>query len=196
MLSADSLQDSPQTGQVHSYLYARKPLVACRYARSLSARTVHCSLSPILLHALECQATSARIHYNQFWWSFDPLIHLKIMNDSIGADRRESITLGYPEAHDGQRSQHRKQASERFKWSRMQSMMYQSNGGFQRQEPIYAKGEWIVPSGYNYAEPTNVNYAAPPEDRKECFGQHQAVRRTRDFEYHGTYSRERQLFQG
>lgn len=86
--------------------------------------------------------------------------------------------------------------SERFRWSRMQSMISRSSGrGFER-PPSYEDGEWHVPSGYDYSKPTNKIYAAPSEDEGMCFGRYQAVRRSRDFKYHGTYSRERQLFQG
>lgn len=75
-------------------------------------------------------------------------------------------------------------------------MLTELNKPIYMAEPSYAKGEWIVPSGYNYSAPTNENYAAQPENLNECFGQYQDVRRTRDFGYHGTYTRERQLFQG
>lgn len=57
-------------------------------------------------------------------------------------------------------------------------------------------GGWTVPPNFDFSKPTNENYAAAPEDRGRCFGEYKDVRATRDFDYHGTYCKERQLFQG
>lgn len=88
---------------------------------------------------------------------------------------------------------------DRFKWERVQSVAVSSRrpqcsllgsrcGG--------GKGEFEVPPKYKYNKSTCENYAAAPLDRERCFGDFEQVRVTRDFRYHGTYTRERQLFQG
>lgn len=65
-----------------------------------------------------------------------------------------------------------------------------------RAEPAYQDGEWEVPNGYDYTKPTHGNYAAAAEHTGEVYGNYKEVRATRDVDYHGIYSRERQLFQG
>lgn len=64
-----------------------------------------------------------------------------------------------------------------------------------RAEPAYQDGEWEVPNGYDYTKPTHGNYAAAAEHTGEVYGNYKEVRATRDVDYHGIYSRERQLFQ-
>lgn len=55
---------------------------------------------------------------------------------------------------------------------------------------------WNVPVGYDYSKPTHDNYAAPASEQRQSFGDFKSVREDRDFDYHGTYSRRRQLYQG
>ena len=83
----------------------------------------------------------------------------------------------------------------RHQWSRMQTMPRPRRGSV-RAEPNFQEGEWEVPNGYDYTKPTHVNYAAAAERAGEVHGDYKEVRATRDFDYHGNYSRERQLFQG
>eukprot|EP00321_Phaeocystis_globosa_P008645 CAMPEP_0118847456 /NCGR_PEP_ID=MMETSP1162-20130426/92975_1 /TAXON_ID=33656 /ORGANISM="Phaeocystis Sp, Strain CCMP2710" /LENGTH=759 /DNA_ID=CAMNT_0006779647 /DNA_START=476 /DNA_END=2755 /DNA_ORIENTATION=- len=51
-----------------------------------------------------------------------------------------------------------------------------------------------VPADYDYSKPTCENYRAPTGDTS-FYGQYQAIRATRDYEYHSHYTRERQLWQ-
>lgn len=98
----------------------------------------------------------------------------------------------------GSRSFNRKDdkaAPARHQWSRMQTMPRPRRGSV-RTEPSFKDGEWEVPNGYDYTKPTQSNYAAPAERTGEVYGDYKDVRATRDFDYHGIYSRERQLFQG
>lgn len=88
----------------------------------------------------------------------------------------------------------------RHQWSRMMTMPRPRRGSV-RSEPNFQEGEWEVPNGYDYSKPTSGNYAIPAEPSTEScddelHGSYQAVRASRDFDYHGIYSRERQLFQG
>ena len=83
----------------------------------------------------------------------------------------------------------------RHQWSRMQTMPRPMRGSV-RAEPNFQEGEWEVPNGYDYTKPTHGNYAAAAERTGEVYGNYKEVRATRDVDYHGIYSRERQLFQG
>eukprot|EP00903_Cladosiphon_okamuranus_P008902 g8521.t1 len=79
-------------------------------------------------------------------------------------------------------------------WSRMQSTTRSRGrcGGFP--ESNYSLGEWEVPLGYDYTKSTCENYASPNRGVNDV-SQYQRVRATRDHDYHGAYTRERQLFQ-
>lgn len=100
----------------------------------------------------------------------------------------------------------------RFNWERVASMTVPRS---QQQQSLVAgddacshqaflplggwcplKGVWDVPPNFDYTRSTANNYAAPAEHSKCSYGIYKDVRATRDFEYHGTYTRGRQLFQG
>lgn len=61
-------------------------------------------------------------------------------------------------------------------------------------ESNYSLGDWQVPLGFDYTKSTCANYSSP--NPVNDVSQYQAVRATRDHDYHGHYTRERQLFQG
>ncbi|CAM9995348.1 unnamed protein product [Pylaiella littoralis] len=95
-------------------------------------------------------------------------------------------------------------------WSRMQSTTRSRGrcaGGFGT-ESKYSHGDWQVPLDFDYCRSTAENYRCNGSGRAAAaaagggggdscndVSQYQAVRATRDQEYHGTYTRERQLFQ-
>lgn len=95
-----------------------------------------------------------------------------------------------------------KPESTRFKWERVASVAATSSqGSFSL--PVAGRGHWCptrgefdVPANFDYARSTIANYSAAPKDWKRCYGDFKEVRATRDFEYHGTYTKDRQLFQG
>lgn len=62
----------------------------------------------------------------------------------------------------------------------------------------FKDGEWEVPKGYDFTKSTQENYTTPNLEKESCrfHGEYTDVRATRDFNYHGMYTRERQLFQG
>lgn len=78
-------------------------------------------------------------------------------------------------------------------WSRMQSTT-RSRGRCSFTESNYSLGDWHVPLGYDYSKSTTENYQSRVPINH--VSEYQSVRATRDHAYHGSYTRERQLFQG
>eukprot|EP00752_Nemacystus_decipiens_P007227 g6468.t1 len=77
-------------------------------------------------------------------------------------------------------------------WSRMQSTT-RSRGRCSFTESNYSLGDWQVPLDYDYTKSTCENYRSAVAVND--VSQYQSVRATRDHDYHGAYTRERQLFQ-
>ncbi len=80
----------------------------------------------------------------------------------------------------------------RHAWSRMQSTT-RSRGRCSFVESNFSQGDWRVPLNYDYTRSTSENYGV--KERLHV-GPYHRVRASRDHSYHGTYTRERQLFQG
>lgn len=78
-------------------------------------------------------------------------------------------------------------------WSRMQSTT-RSRGRCSFAESNYSLGDWQVPLDFDYTKSTCDNYTSPIPVND--VSRYQSVRATRDHDYHGAYTRERQLFQG
>lgn len=62
-------------------------------------------------------------------------------------------------------------------------------------ESTYQQGDWYVPLDYDYGKSTKDNYSSDGSNQ-EYYGTYTAERASRDHDYHGGYTRERQLFQG
>lgn len=99
----------------------------------------------------------------------------------------------------------------RPRWSRMQSTTRSrgrcgGGGSGTTDNILFSQGDWQVPLDFDYRRSTNENYrckdaggaAAAAGGAGACndVSLYQDVRATRDHKYHGTYTRERQLFQG